>query len=118
MCCKIPSIVASLSLTGQTADISQTIFTPAAEGVFRLSLYMQNDLGSGAGTGNVHVTYTDSAHARNLTVPDLSGQYAQTGIKGFVLLLELAADEPLAIATTLDSPISFNLFAIVEQLDC
>lgn len=52
MCCKIPSIVASLSLTDQTADISQTIFTPTVEGVFRLSLYMENDLGSGAGTGS------------------------------------------------------------------
>lgn len=118
MCCKVPSIVASLTLEGQTSDISQGIFTPEVEGLYRLSLYVDmNGDGTGQGSGIVHVTYTDDANSVTITVPNLSG-VSPNVIKSICIPLELEEGQTISIDTEMDATINFNLRVVVEQLDC
>lgn len=109
---KVPNVVASLSLEAQTADVSQAIFTPSTSGLFRLSLYLESDITTGQGSGTVHLTWTDNAELRDLTIPD-----SETGLKVFNSILKLTSGNPLSISTTMDAAINFNLYAIVEALD-
>src|SRR6266446_10086734 len=90
-CAAFPCVVASVSLNDQSQAISSTpVFTPTADGVFRISLYLSTSAGTNkraywstyVGWTDAHGTKQDpftsalqnSASGANIVVQDVGGQ--------------------------------------------
>lgn len=112
------TIVASVQLTGQTADISTTtIYTPAAAGLFRVNVYM---ICTTAGTGTLSCTvgWSDVVGAKTIspagTVDLASTANGSTGIS-FISTTAAAITYATAIAGKAGSP-QYAIYITVEAL--
>lgn len=112
------SIVATALLTAQTADISATtIYTPAASGLYRVSVYHLCTT-AGGGTLTTAIIWTDDYQAQTTSPAsnlDLSGAgNAATGTT-FIRSTASAIQYSTSIAGKSGSP-QYALFVVVERL--
>lgn len=111
------TVISTVQITAQTAAITTTtLFTPAAAGLFRVSVYMDTTT-TGTGTLTCTIGFSDDASTRT-TQPagsvDLSGLNASTGIT-FIASGAVAITYATAIAGLAGSP-KYSLRIILEQL--
>lgn len=114
-CSSFPCIVASVSLTNQTAVVFDVpIYTPPTDGFFRVAYYEQSVPGPGTGWGFTW-KWTDDFQQQTFGPARLRpGDYFNAGIQG----VRVRAGHPITYSI---SPLSglggaYNLFATVEQL--
>lgn len=113
------TIVGTVQLTGQTGDIATTtIITPAAAGLYRISVYM---ICTTAGTGTLSCTvdWSDSVGAKTLKptadVDLASTANGATGNAFISSVTSVAITYATAIAGKAGSP-QYSLFIVVERL--
>ncbi len=111
------TVVATVQLTGQTADIATTtIYTPVAAGLYRVSVYMICTT-TGGGTLSCTIGYTDNVGARTVkpaTDIDLAATNASTGV-AFIRSTAAAITYTTAIAGKTGNPV-YALYICVEKL--
>lgn len=112
------TIVGTVSLTAQAGDIgATTIYTPAAAGIYKLSVYAICTTAGSAGTLTVTAGWTDDAAARTSNVVnglDLTGTNAAENtltIRSTATAITYAT----AIAGGAGSP-AYALFIVLERL--
>jgi hypothetical protein len=113
-CIDLPSIVAKQSFLSKTAALASTaIYTPTANGVFRVSVGLEITTG---GTDNVTatVTWTDAYHSQTADMQKYSRGIYDSGFWG-VLTMPVASGNAIAISASYVSG-SYNLYVVVEQL--
>ena len=117
---KVPVIVASYSVTGQSGALSaQTIYTPAASGLYRLDYYLEL-----AATGVANVTpvlgFTDDFAAETVDLHGTASSFGQANAQcvGDSFTFRAAASVAIQISTTLGSGSTptYNLYATLVQL--
>jgi len=118
-CSPLPCIVATASLTAQSAPLPlTTIYTPPASGLFRVSTYMSVGKGqhSTAPTWFLTLGWTDDNGPRHVdTTVDQKTSNANTA----TTVIQAVGGEPVAYRTSLQGELgaaTYNLFIVVEQL--
>lgn len=132
-----PRVVATVSLTGQTASIpTTTIFTPKKSGLYRVSVYgaMTTPVSENAASWDVFLGWTDDAGAEVTGFMYIAdwwappAAYGSCGAGGFssaaqngagcVQVVRNVAGQPLTYAVgTYNNPSgTYELFITVEQL--
>jgi len=110
-CASLPCIVASISLPNQTESVYQVpIYTPTTTGFFRISYYEEDPSGVGFWTFTWNWT-DDSKYQAFGPFTIQPGEYFNDGVPGMRVL----AGHPITYTVTGHGG-SYNLFAIVEQL--
>jgi hypothetical protein len=99
-------IVADFSFVGQGSDIAETtIYTPSAEGVFRLSVYFPSRNALGAGTHVAfNLSYPDNTE-NWVNYPLLSLDMGSKNIQWACLLFFAASGSPISFNCTADGVI-------------
>ncbi len=117
MAASVPRIVANESFLNQTSAISPTsIFTPDADGNYRISAYIDfpsNALGVGTEI-DASITFTDDFGSRQFDIEGTPG-----GSGSAVRTARLTASNPVQVSTAYTgspSPNNYNLFIVVEEL--
>lgn len=113
------TIVATVSLTGQTGNIAATtLYTPAASGIYKVSVYHLCTVAGSAGTLATTIGFTDDVQAQT-TKPaiDISLTGAGNAASGIVPIRSTAAaiTYSTVIAGGTGSP-QYALFIILERL--
>jgi len=120
-CAAFPCVVASTSLPNQTTAITPTtLFTPTADGTFRVTAYLST--GAGTSTGNnwaVYLHWVDGQLARSqyVAVP----AHSQNSPYATLVVHDLAG-QPLEFRTAIfggrnaGTPKTYELYLVVEQL--
>ena len=126
-----PRIVATVSLTGQTAGIAKTaLFTPTNDGLFRVSAYMTMTVPMSTGFWRLNAFWTDDAGAEENVIyylfsgnkpptaacntPDVGGPSCNSA----VLLFHDKAGVPLSydVEAHAGAAGTYDVFIVVEQL--
>ena len=112
-CPSFPCIVASISLLNQTVSVSQVpIYTPATNGVFRVTYYFEpNARGIG---GSWLLTFGWRDDVKQETIPPVlvqSGSYVS-----YALPVRDLAGYPIVYSVMSNTGGSYSLFVIVEQV--
>ena len=113
-CVDLPQIVAKQSYTGKTAALASTaIYTPAASGVFRVSVALENTTG---GTDNVTatITWTDAYHSQTIDMQKYARGIYTSGFWG-VIAIPVASGNAISISASYVSG-TYDLYVVVEQL--
>ena len=120
-CAAFPCVVASTSLPDQTQALTPTtLFTPTAEGTFRVTAYLST--GAGTSSGNnwaVFLRWIDGQRARSqyVAVP----AHGQNSPYATLVVHDLAG-QPLEFRTAIlggrnpGTPRTYDLYLVVEQL--
>jgi hypothetical protein len=112
------TIVNVISATGQGAAITtKTLFTPSANGLFRVSVYMCTTT-TGTGTLTCTIGWSDDQGARTVqpaSSVDLSGNNASTGSTFIEAVNGVAITYATAIAGIAGSP-KYSLYIVCEQM--
>ena len=105
------NIVATLNLTGQTSAISPTnLFTPSADGLFRVSVYIEV---TGSGVATVDFPYTDGIGGNEVGAIGGSGGSGQ----GNHWCIRATSGNPIQYETHINSGSpTYSLFMAVEQI--
>lgn len=101
----VPEIVATQALTGQTSDLAETLYTPTAAGLFRVSLYGELD-----SSGTIHVTYTDDASNPITLTAGGSGT-----TKNLSAVFRSGSSQAIGVTTAMDT-FPFDLYVTLESL--
>jgi hypothetical protein len=115
-CATLPCEVASVSVTAQTTTVPlTTLFTPSADGLFRISVYMSSSPSAGS-TWAYALFWTDDIKARNSGRQQLSpGVFSSLSVP-----VRGLAGQPLSysISAGASNPpgATYNLSITVEQL--
>ena len=111
------TVVATVQLTAQTADITTTtIYTPVAAGLYRANVYMICTT-AGGGTLSCTIGFTDNAQARTSNPAsgvDLAATNASQGLV-FIRSTAVAITYATAIANKTGSP-QYALYIALEKL--
>ena len=111
-------IVATVSLTGQTGDITTTtLFTPTASGLYEVSVYMVCTT-AGGGTLSCTIGWTDDAQAQSTSpAGNINLSVLGQATSGVVFIRSTAANitYATAIAAKTGSP-QYALFIVVKQV--
>lgn len=124
----LPYVVASIALTGQTANIPLTsLFTPTATGVYRVAIYAVSTAGTGIDTIPVlNVFWTDdfgtedlttsSYGAINISINAATGEYQPKTLSPYII--ENVAGQPIQYSVTggTYSTLIYSLYLVVERL--
>jgi hypothetical protein len=114
-------IVADFSFVGQGSDIAETtIYTPSAEGVFRLSVYFPSRNALGAGTHVAfNLSYPDNTE-NWVNYPLLSLDMGSKNIQWACLLFFAASGSPISFNCTADGVIGggrYDCVGILESME-
>jgi hypothetical protein len=115
-CAALPCEVASVSVVAQTVTVPlTTLFTPAADGLFRISVYMSSSPTQGS-TWAYALFWTDDVKARNSGRQQLSpGTFSS-----FSAPVRALAGQPLSYSVSAGASnppgANYNLSITVEQL--
>ncbi len=111
MSAKVTHIVASQSFLSQSAALSPvTLFSPAADGDFRLSFYFEQ--GAGATFAFARFDWTDDSGAQQKSGNSVSpGEFDQ-----LTIMAHATANNQITIQATASGTINYSLFATVEEL--
>jgi hypothetical protein len=117
-CSPLPCIVASASLTGQTAPVPlTTIYTPPASGLFRVSTYLSvTRTRSVTPTWILTLGWTDDNGPRSTTT---SATQNGANANAATAVIQAVGGQPVAYRTGLQGEAgetTYNLFVVVEQL--
>jgi hypothetical protein len=105
-----PKIEYSNSFVGQSSDISQTIWTPVAAGLYRVSLYAEiNSLG-----GTVTLGFTNDSGAQTIVAEASPDGFEQD--KQMLAVFRAAAGQPITLTTAIGG-FPFNLYIVLEKLN-
>jgi hypothetical protein len=115
-CTAFPCVVASVSLTDQTASVSQVpIFTPTTTGLYRVSYYEESSRIQGS-VWKFRWNWTDDSITRSSGTLELDpGAYSNFGLPAMWVL----AGQPITYSVTAGhnaAGTTYNLLATVEQL--
>jgi hypothetical protein len=115
-CTAFPCIVATVSLTNQSQALTSTpIFTPVANGIFRLSAYLSAAANSHQGDYvSVFVGWTDELGAKKgVAVANQGSSNAQYA----TFVVQDIGGQPLLYQTKpIEGGMTYNLLITVEQL--
>lgn len=124
-----PSIVATVALASQTANISKTaLYTPTADGVFRISAYMTMVTPNGAGAWWLTAYWDDDAGAQKTLIyklnsnsksPSASCNSADGTFCGpSVYVVDGKAGMPISydVGAHAGAAGTYDVFIVVEQL--
>jgi hypothetical protein len=112
------NVVSQVALTGQTNSIPlTTLFTPIANGLFRVSANMLAIGGSCSVPGSIVLNWTDDGGQR-VPQSDGGGAYEQDGFVSWTVIARVNAGSALSYSTNaqLGSCSSYELYLTVEQL--
>lgn len=113
------TIVATVQLTAQAANIvTTTIYTPAAAGLFRVSVYQICSVAGSAGTLATTVGWTDAAGAKSTSpAANVTLDSTSNGATGMTFISTIAAAITFASTITggTGSP-KFNIYIVVEAM--
>jgi hypothetical protein len=117
----VPVIVASGSINQPSGgDISTTtLFTPAADGVFRVSLYFDGVVAWAGNATSVIFSWTDDSGAQHITMPmsNLPYGFSNSPHSAAIAIPIHAAAAVITIATSGNTDTNnYTLYYIVEQL--
>jgi hypothetical protein len=127
-CASFPCVVATASVTNNTTGIDPTtLYTPPAEGTFRVSVYMSTTGGGGNSPAQwfTFVRWVDRLSARNAHVGVLpnstSSSVGTTGVVGGSIVVHDMAGQPLeyrvgAGGFRYQLSHAYDLYIVVEQL--
>jgi hypothetical protein len=114
-CVVFPCVVATLSVTNQTAAVSETaLFTPTTSGLFRVTYYMESSPIL-ASVWGLQFKYADDLKVRSEPVVRVNPGQSPS----FSLMFRDVAGQPITYAVTQikSSPDAYyDLFITVEQL--
>lgn len=115
-CAALPCVVASVALLDQTTPVNSTpLVTPAAGGLFRVTVYMESSPTLGSHWG-LSFGYTDDLNTRNTAV----FQIHPAQVSAFTEILRDVAGQPITYSVKAPSNpppgASYDLFVTVEQL--
>ena len=109
-----PVIKATKTIKDQAGNLGTTaVFTPTADGVYRVSVYISATAGTGSGNGQVGFV-DDSENAQSLTT--FLGFFV--GAPGsFSFPIKAKANHPITIGTySVSSSLTYNVYVVVESL--
>jgi hypothetical protein len=116
----LPQIVAKQSWLAQSAALAATtIFTPTADGLFRVSAYIEVSVGSNRGP-SAQMTWTDDHAAQNnsglIGGVDTAGNWTINGNYA-TRAFRATNGNPIKIATTINAGSgTYDLYVVIEQL--
>jgi Head domain of trimeric autotransporter adhesin len=116
----LSSIVANVSLTGQTSSISAAhLYEPYVNGTFRVSIYILTTTAGTAGSASVTIGWSDDKQAQTLT--PISGQNLTTAgsFMQAMVYIRAAASVWITYSATLTGAAGgpqYSLFVNVERL--
>lgn len=115
----LASVVGNVALAAQTATISATsIFTPPANGTYRLSVYAVTSTAGTGGTCTATLSWTDDIHAQTFTTSTIDlttgGSFVQNTIYARAVTTA-AIKYATTVAGATGSP-QYALFVNVERL--
>ena len=113
------TIVATVSLTGQTGNIgATTLYTPAASGLYKVSVYHLCSVAGSGGSLATQIGWTDAVQAQTSNpAADISLTSAGNAASGISLIQATAnaITYSATIAGGTGNP-QFNLYIVVERL--
>lgn len=112
------ALVATQSFTGQTAALAATtIFTPSADGTFRVSLVCDNNPSNLTSPGVASLSYTNE-YGTSLTVstPNVG---SNSSSEQLTLTVRAKANQPIQVSASVSGPgpYAYDVFVAIEQLD-
>jgi len=116
-CAALPCVVASVSLTNQTTTVTlATLFTPAADGLYRISVYMSTSPTKGS-TWAYALLWTDDNKARNSGRQQLSPGAFSSFNAPVRSLAGQSMSYSISAGQSIPPGASYNVFITVEQLE-
>ena len=117
-CVDLAQIVAKQSWIGRSSALgSTTIYTPAADGLYRVSAYLE--VASGTPSVTANIGYTDDHHTPSSTYYSLgtfsSGEYNNGGTFQAYTFRAKSGDA-ISVSTTYGSTGSFDFYVVLELL--
>lgn len=113
MPCQFSNIVATQTFSSKTAALASTaVFTPTADGVFRVSLVLEAVV---AGTVAANVSWTDGFNAQGVgSVASLDGA-GNVITHTQAVAIRAKSGTSISVATVYTGG-TYNLYVVVEQL--
>ena len=111
MSAEVAAIVASQSWNAQTTALAETaVFTPAADGLYRLTVY----LSMSAGTGGVtpHFYFTDDAGAQTRQFDPSNVNFPVS----YEMLVKAKSGDAISVSTSITGSPTYDFYATVESL--
>jgi hypothetical protein len=111
MSASVAKIEASQSWNAQTSALSAaTIFTPSADGLYRITVYASASSGSGGVTP--HMAFTDDAgsQARQFDPSNVSFPVS------YSMTVKAKASTNIQVSTTISGSPTYDFYAVVESL--
>lgn len=109
-----PIIVAKQSFLAQSAAVPiTTVFTPAVEGDFRLSLYIVGTSGTGSACGVF--AWTDESSTESVDFG--CGAAGPNSAAHSTSPIHATASNPIQFSTFINGTVTYDAFVIVEQMD-
>lgn len=105
----VANLVASEKFEAQSSDLSFDLFTPEADGLFRLSLYNEMD-----SSGTTTASFTDGKGEQSIVAGSLPSG-GSNDRKEFNVVFHAIASNPIHISTAMDT-FPFSLYVTLEQL--
>lgn len=119
-CVDLPQIVAKQSWLSQSSALAATtIYTPSADGLFRVSAYIEVSSGS-TRAPSAQMTWTDDHAAQNnsglLGGVDVAGNWTINGSFA-TRAFRATSGNPIQISTSLSAGTgTYDLYVVIEQL--
>lgn len=116
----VPVIVESYKLTGQTGALAATtIYTPAADGLYRLDYYLAL-AATGVANVNPNLIFTDDFVAETVALHGTASSFGQANAQcvGDSFTFRAKAGQAIQISTSVASGTAptYNLYATLVQL--
>ena len=111
MSATVPAIVASQAWNGQTSALAQTaVFTPSASGLYRLTVYLSVESGSGGATP--HFYWTDDAGSQTRQFDPSNTSFPVS----YSMLVKAASGDAISVSVGVTGTNTYDLYAVVESL--
>ena len=113
---EVAAIVAKQSFLNRTSSLTATtVYTPAASGLYRVSVYIETS--STAASAMVTVLYTDDYRFQQPTfAQSSSGQYQAGGAMSPVASIRATSGNPIQVSAGFSGTGHFDVYVVVEQL--
>lgn len=112
-CVDLPSIVAKQSFVSQTSSLgSTTIFTPSADGLFRISAYLER---SSASFVSCTASWTDDYTSRSAIVAEVDSNGFQAGVG--TIAIRAKSGDAISVSTSYAGTDAYDLYVVIEQLE-